>query len=555
MQRHLQLLLMLAPVTKESKDNRKTNESCLMRAETVFTIRTALIVALGGFLMGFDASVISGVVRFIKVEFALNGLQLGWVVACLSLSASLAMLAAGPLSNQFGRRAVLKWAAACYVVSALGSALATGYASLIAFRMLGGIGVGAALILAPMYIAEIAPPAQRGRLVSINQLNIVIGITVAFFTNYLILQLAKSEAGWSQMLNFGVWQWRWMLGVEVLPAVLYLIGLQFVPESPRWLMLRKREAEALEVMTRACGATQAALDIDVVRASLNSDKTGEAIGEPMLAAIPLKKLLHPSLRGVMIIGLVVAVLQQITGINAIFFYAPMIFEQTGIGADAAFLQAVLVGLTNLVFTVVAMLLIDRLGRRPLLLMGVSGITVCMFLLAYGFGSATYTLASGDINTYRLTAPELPQLVGQTFESEAAFRDAATQAAGPAWYAQHGADLEKAAIELDAGLILFAILGFVASFAMSLGPVMWVLFSELFPNHVRALAISVAGLANSLMSFLVQLIFPTELAILGAAITFALFGMFALLGLGLIAWLLPETRGRSLEALEMELVAA
>jgi hypothetical protein len=146
-------------------------------------------------------------------------------------------------------------------------------------------------------------------------------------------------------------------------------------------------------------------------------------------------------------------------------------------------------------------------------------------------------------------------VGQTFDSDVAFRDAVTQAASPSWYTQHGADLAKAAIELDAGLILFAILGFVASFAMSLGPVMWVLFSELFPNHVRALAISVAGLVNSLMSFLVQLMFPTELATLGAAMTFALFGVFALLGLGLIAWLLPETRGRSLEELEMELVSA
>jgi SP family arabinose:H+ symporter-like MFS transporter len=524
-----------------------------MRAETVFTIRTALIVALGGFLMGFDASVISGVVRFVKVEFALDSLQLGWVVACLSLSASLAMLAAGPLSNQFGRRAVLKWAAACYIVSALGSAVATGYESLVAFRMLGGIGVGAALILAPMYIAEIAPPAQRGRLVSINQLNIVIGITVAFFTNYLILQLSKSETGWSQALNFDEWQWRWMLGIEALPALLYLIGLQFVPESPRWLMLQKREAQALEVMTLTCGATQAALDIDAVRASLNSDKASGS--EDALSAIPLRKLLHPSLRAVMVIGLVVAILQQITGINAIFFYAPMIFEQTGIGADAAFLQAVLVGLTNLVFTIVAMLLIDRLGRRPLLLMGVSGITCCMFLLAYGFGSATYTLASDDTKIHMATAPGLELLVGQTFDSDVAFRDAVTQIASPDWYTQHGADLAKAAIELDAGLILFAILGFVASFALSLGPVMWVLFSELFPNHVRALAISVAGLVNSLMSFLVQLIFPTELATLGAAMTFALFGVFALVGLGLIAWLLPETRGRSLEELEMELVSA
>jgi MFS family permease len=179
----------------------------------------------------------------------------------------------------------------------------------------------------------------------------------------------------------------------------------------------------------------------------------------------------------------------------------------------------------------------------------------MFLLSYGFNAATYTLHHSDIRDHFNSAPALAQIVDQRFESDVAFRAAVTQRSSVDWYAQHGADLSIAAIELDAGLILFAILGFVASFAMSLGPVMWVLFSELFPNQVRALAISVAGLANSLMSFLVQLVFPSELALLGAAATFAVFGLFALLGLALIAVLLPETRGRSLEQLEKELVTA
>ena len=185
----------------------------------------AVIVALGGFLMGFDASVISGVVGFIEVEFALTKIQLGWSVASLTLTATLAMMVAGPLSDRLGRRPVLKIAAALFAVSAIASALAPNFLTLVVARMVGGLGVGAALIIAPMYIAELAPAHLRGRMVSINQLNIVIGISAAFFSNYLILTLGQSEAGWAQSLHLDDWAWRWMLGVETLPAILYLAAL------------------------------------------------------------------------------------------------------------------------------------------------------------------------------------------------------------------------------------------------------------------------------------------------------------------------------------------
>jgi len=448
---------------------------------------TALIVALGGFLMGFDVSVVSGVVRFVEVEFALGPLQLGWVVSSLSLTAAAGMLVSGPLSDRLGRRPVLQISAVLFAVSAIASAAAPDYVTLVIARMLGGFGVGAALIVAPMYIAEMAPPASRGRFVSFNQLNIVVGISVAFFSNYLILTLGESGAAWTEALRLGEWNWRWMLGIEALPAAGYLLALSLVPESPRWLAMRGRDAEAAEVLGRVAG--------DGADAVLRDVKESIA-AEARLGRASWRVLLHPSLRLVLTVGIVIGILQQVSGINAVFFYAPMIFEKSGIGTNAAFMQAALVGLVNLVFTVVAMALIDRFGRRPLLVFGLSGIAACMLLLAWAF-------SAGD--------------------------------------------------DANPRLILVAILGFVASFAVSLGPVMWVLFSELFPNRVRGVAISFVGLVNSATAFLVILVFPWQLQSLGSATTFLLYGLCALVGLVFVLRVLPETKGRSLEQLETELV--
>ncbi|NCF63035.1 MAG: sugar porter family MFS transporter, partial [Gammaproteobacteria bacterium] len=433
-----------------------------MTASTLYTIRVAMIVALGGFLMGFDASVISGVVGFIGPEFELSKIELGWAVASLTLTSTLAMMVAGPLSDRLGRRLVLRIAAVLFTLSAVASAVAPDYATLVAARMLGGFGVGAALIIAPVYIAELAPPDVRGRMVSFNQLNIVIGISVAYFSNYLILSLGQSDLALAQTLRLEEWNWRWMLGVEALPAVFYFFALFSVPESPRWLVMKGRDEKALNIMEKVSGQEEAVKELVAVRSSLRREA-----GEKQA---PLKELFQPAMRLVMTIGISVAILQQITGINSVFFYAPMIFEQSGIGTDAAFMQAVLVGIVNLVFTVLAILLIDKLGRRPLLGFGLMVIAACMMLLAYGFGSATYSEA-GEL------------------------------------------------LEINSTLILFGILGFVAGFALSLGPVMWVLFSELFPNRVRGVAISFVGLINSTVSFLVQLVFPWELEYLGNSMTF------------------------------------
>jgi sugar porter (SP) family MFS transporter len=518
-----------------------------MNPTSRYTATIALFVALGGFLMGFDASVISGVVGFIEVEFSLTKIQIGWSVSSLTLTATFAMMVSGPLSDRIGRRPVLRIAATLFAISAIASAFAPSFAWLVFARMLGGLGVGAALIIAPMYIAEMAPPESRGRLVSFNQLNIVIGISVAFFSNYLILTLGESGAPWTQAIGLGEWNWRWMLGIETLPALLYLLALLFVPESPRWLAMRGRHDEARAVLERVGGREQAAADLKAVKEAIAA--------EAALGRVSPRTLLHPSLRLVMTIGIAVGILQQITGINAVFFYAPMIFEQSGIGTNAAFMQAVLVGLVNLALTVVAMVLIDRLGRRPLLGFGLSGIAVCMLALAWGFGSATYRLDQSAIDALpaEIDRQGLELVIDTTYDSDTAFRDSLFAAIGEDTYKQFESELVKGAIAMNPVLILVAILGFVASFAVSIGPIMWVLFSELFPNRVRGIAISFVGLINSTVAFLVTFVFPWQLATLGNAATFLIYGVFAAAGLVFVMRILPETKGQSLEDLETLLI--
>jgi sugar porter (SP) family MFS transporter len=518
-----------------------------MTRQQLFTLKTSLIVALGGFLMGFDASVISGVVRFIEPEFGLSKLQLGWAVSSLTLTATLGMMIAGPLSNTYGRRYVLRLAAVFYAVSAIASALAPDFITLVTARMIGGFGVGASLIIAPMYIAEIAPPKLRGRLVSINQLNIVLGISVAFFTNYIILKLSQSGLSWTQSLGIDVFQWRWMLGLETIPALLYFLFLFFVPRSPRWLLMKGKEAEAIEVLRKFTTEDQAMKVLQEVRESFANLTT--------VKKVPLTDLFKPALRVVLFIGIAVAVLQQITGINSVFFYAPMIFEQSGIGADASFSQAVLIGLTNLVFTILAIMFIDKFGRKKLLIIGLSGITASMFLLAWGFNQATYSLDQEAISKLpdHVERAKIELFQGRTFDSDVAFKREVTNVFGAEEARRIEPDLMNAATKMNPLLILLGLIGFVASFAISLGPVMWVLFSEIFPNYIRGLAISFVGFINSGVSFMVQLIFPWELSTLGSSMTFLIYGLFAAIGLVIIAIILPETKNKSLEELEAILI--
>jgi len=510
-------------------------------------VSISLIVALGGFLMGFDASVISGVVKFLEPEFGLSKIELGWAVSSLTLTATLAMLVAGPLSNLYGRKRILSISALLYAISAIFSAFAPDFISLVIARMIGGFGVGASLILAPMYIAEISPASIRGRMVSFNQLNIVVGISVAFFSNYLILNLGENPSEWAQFLMLKEHNWRWMLGVEFIPAILYFFALFSVPRSTRWLIMKDRITEAKVVLERISPEVNTEEEINIIRKSLQTESKGQKI--------PFKELFKPTMKKVLMIGVVVAILQQITGINSVFFYAPMIFEQTGIGTDASFSQAILIGIINLVFTIIAIGLIDKIGRRPLLIFGVSAIVVSMFVLSSSFSSATYKLDNVGILELpvEINKADLESMTDVLYTSDVKFKNAIKLAIGEDLASQFEGAIIKKAIIANSLLILIGILGFVAAFAISLGPVMWVLFSELFPNRIRGLAISFVGLINSGVSFIVQLVFPWEMSTLGSSTTFMIYGVFALLGLIFVVMKVPETKGKSLEELEKMLI--
>jgi len=448
-------------------------------AATSRSIRIALVAALGGFLLGFDATVIAGAVPFIRDDFGLGGsahsLALGWAVSSLGWGAMAGNLCTGVLSDRYGRRSVLLLTAVLFLGSSLLAAFAHSYTTFILARILGGLAVGAAILTAPMYIAEMAPAERRGLLVAINQLMIVIGISASFFSNDFILTIAAGS-------------WRWMLGVEAIPSLVFLALLTTVPESPRWLLARGRRAQALEVL-RAVRDRDAEAELEKIQAAARAGRTGS-----------WSALLSRRMRFVMVFAAGLAFFQQITGINAVLYYLPTIFAQTGGGLASAFHQAAIVGAVNFAMTLVAMRWIDRLGRKPLLIVGTGGMAAA--LLA----------------------------IGWAFRAGAAAGGAAAPVAHPL-------------------MVLVAIVAFVACFAISLGPVTWVMVAEIFPNEQRALAISVVGFWNSLVSATVTLIFPWELAHWGASGTFLAYGLLAVAALVFVLALGPETRGKTLEEIE------
>jgi MFS family permease len=338
-----------------------------------------------------------------------------------------------------------------------------------------------------------------------------------------------------------------MLGLEAVPAVLYFFGLFFVPRSPRWLLMKGKSEEAVNVLSRFTDSDSAQREISNISNSIEQDEKKDQAG--------IGELFKPAMKLVLTIGVVIAILQQITGINSVFFYAPMIFEQSGIGEDASFVQAILVGIVNLVFTVLAILFIDKLGRKPLLIIGVAGIAISMFVLAKGFDDATYSFTEESIATLpeEVDRNSMQSFVGVTYDTELELKDALIAKVGEETYKTYKTEYITASVHMNSMLILVAILSFVASFAISIGPVMWGLFSELFPNKIRGIAISFVGLINSIVSSIVQWVFPWELDTLGSATTFMIYGVFAALGLIFIIRVIPETKGKSLEELEAQLV--
>lgn len=498
-----------------------------------YTVYISFIVALGGFLLGFDSAVISGAVGGINNYFDMTDWELGFSVGCVIFGAMAGNISAGPLSDKFGRKKMLIATAVLFTVSALWSALATDYIEFIIARIIGGIGIGGAILIAPIYIAEIAPPKLRGSLVSLNQLNIVLGISVAYFSNYFL----KDTAGES---------WRWMLGVEAIPALIYLFTLFSIPRSPRWVITKLNLIEVAEhTLIKIGGAKYAGETIETI---LN----GIAKKEPKAT---LSHLFTSRLRNIMIIAFGIAFFQQITGINAIFYYAPTIFEQAGGSTDASFLQAIVVGLTNLVFTLVAIRLIDRIGRKPLLIIGTAAMSIALCMATLAFNNATY-----EVNTENLQKIEnekistsLVSLQGNTYSSQTVLFDELALLLNDEQLIDFKRNEVKKFIAIDSTLVLIAILLYVAAFAISLGPVMWTLLSEIFPSNVKGVAISVVGFFNSLVSYSVTQFFPWELTNLGPTLTFGIYAGMAILSLLFVMKYIIETKGKTLEEVEELLI--
>lgn len=495
--------------------------------------RAASTVSLGGFVFGFDAAVIGGILGAVATQFDLAPWQIGMLVSAPTLSAVAAAFTVGLISDLIGRKKILILLAALFVISAVFSAFAWSFVTLVVARAIGGYAFGC-LTQAPVYIAEISPAEKRGRLVAINQLAIVIGLSAAFFSNFAIQTFGGS------LPVFEAERWRLMLGVELVPAFLWLFGMFTVPETPRWLATQSRWDEVKSVLLRLGSNAEADTTIAEIKADIGQEKVGMAAN--------LASLLGRSVWYAFIIGMIIGIVQQVTGINTVLFYAATIFEQTGVGTNAAFTQAVVVGITFVIFTIVSMVLIDRIGRRPLMLAGLVGVTSSLAIVAYGFSSATYSLDQSSIATIEATleGTQLSSVQDVEYPSDISFKSAISQLIGSDTLRDNEGLFLAEGMNGNSTLILIAILGFVASFAFSLGPVMWVYLSEIFPNRVRGVAISFVTIFNSGASWLVQFLFPIQLASGGIAGVFTWYASFGLIGFILIAWLMPETKGLTLE---------
>lgn len=518
--------------------------------QKTYAIFISLVVALGGFLLGFDSAVISGATPFYRETFGLDSgsMLIGFSVSSLILGAIMGNIVAGKLADQFGRRKILMATAMLFTISAIVSAMASDIAVFLIARILGGVGVGMAILIAPMYIAEIAPRKMRGTLVTFNQLNIVLGISIAYFSNYYFQQtIADPDI-----------KWRVMLGVEAIPALIYLALLFFVPRSPRWLMKKGWEEEAMRVLVKVHGQHQAVTEYNEIDHSLK-----EAINKDKPR---WSEVFSSRMKTVLIIGFGIAFFQQITGINAIFYYAPMIFEMTGGGTDAAFLQAAILGVTNVVMTVVAMFLIDTLGRKPLLYIGATGIFISLAIVGFSFHNAKYTIDASTMQNLITQVSEmevdpahmenirsLTRLEDEVFASETAFFSRVRETVGQDTYNSFKEVILTHSITINGIWVLIGLIMFVASFAISMGPVMWALLSEIFPNKLRGLAISVMGFWNSIVSFSVATVFPAQLEFMGSGNTYLIYSFFGLLTLLFVWRFVPETKGKSLEELESELI--
>ncbi|MEI7533524.1 MAG: sugar porter family MFS transporter [Verrucomicrobiae bacterium] len=469
----------LSSVTTSAADDVKYNRLFLWSA--------CLVAALGGLLFGYDWVVISGADIFYEKYFNLTSASdIGWAKGCALMGCLVGSLVAGILSDKFGRKRLLILAALLFVVSSLATGLANTFSMFVAWRIVGGVAIGIASNLSPMYIAEIAPAAIRGKLVSLNQLNIVIGIVLAQVVNWLVAQPVPAGATTAEILASwnGQQGWRWMFCLTALPASLFLIGMFFVPESPRWLVKNGDRDKALGVLTRLGGqkfATQAVADIE-----------STLVNE--IHKVNYRDLFQPGVRRIVIFGVLLSFIVQWCGINVIFYYTKDVFAAAGYNVSAILLNIIIVGMVNLIFTFVALQTVDRLGRRPLTLAGWAGLVVIFLLMGWCFHA---------------------HVTG-----------------------------------LPVVLLVVAAIGW---YAATIAPMCWVVLAEIFPNRIRGAAMATAVFALWFGNFTLTYAFPTMLAKLGAAGTFWIFSVICAVGFMFMKAKLPETKGKTLEEIERELV--
>jgi len=438
-----------------------------------FVTLVSIIAAIGGLLFGFDTAVVSGAIGFMGEKFDLNDFQVGWAVSSLIVGCIIGAAFSGILSDKFGRKRVLITAALLFIISCIGSALPESFSTYVMFRIIGGLGIGITSTLCPLYNAEIAPTKYRGRLVALNQLATVTGIFLVYFVNLWISNSGDST-----------WQvesaWRWMFGVGTIPGLIFLIALFFVPESPRWLMKQGRREEAYATLNRIHGEKLANEEIVDIEQSFKQKKGTFSV---------LFK--SPALRAALTVAVVLAVMQQFTGINAVMYYAPEIFKTAGAGTNAALIQTIAIGFINFAFTILSIWLIDRVGRKQLLMYGSAGMAISLFVISIAFNME----------------------------------------------------------ETNSVVLLIFLLMYVASFAISLGPVVWVIMSELFPNHVRGIATAIGSMSLWIADYIISQFFPTLLSSIGASSTFIIFAILSVFTFFFTWKKVPETKDVPLEQIE------
>lgn len=452
-----------------------------------YLIFLSVVAAMGGFLFGYDTAVISGTIAQVSQLFELDALQQGWYVGCALVGSIVGVLFAGILSDKFGRKLTMIISASLFSVSALGCAVCADFTQLVLYRIIGGVGVGVVSIVSPLYISEVAVAKYRGRLVSLYQLAVTIGFLGAYLVNYQLLTWSEAEALSDAPLLDKIFiseVWRGMLGMETIPALMFFIIIFFIPESPRWLIVRGQENRAMNILERIYGsATEAAGQLDETKSVLTEESSSE-----------WSMLLKPGIMKAVVIGVSIAMLGQFMGVNAVLYYGPSIFENAGLsGGDSLFYQ-ILVGLVNTLTTVLALVIIDKVGRKKLVYYGVSGMIVSLILIGLYF------------------------LFGE-------------------------------ALGISSLFLLAFFLFYVFCCAVSICAVVFVLLSEMYPTKVRGLAMSIAGFALWVGTYLIGQLTPWMLQNLTPAGTFFLFALMCVPYM-LIMWkLVPETTGKSLEEIE------